>query len=119
MEVKILIKRKHQQAVEGFYSTFRIRLLLRLFRKVRLVLLKTKFILHRKTFPSVFLSLYMTDWLRLMASFFVSTLLMYLYFQARLKSNFALNTGSAISFGPVIKATFPKVCYCKQQNNLC
>ena len=28
-------------------------------------------------------------------------------------------TGSSISFGPVIKASFPKVCYCKQQNNIC
>ena len=28
-------------------------------------------------------------------------------------------TGSSISFGPVIKASFLKVCYCKQQNNIC
>ena len=30
-----------------------------------------------------------------------------------------LSTGSSISFGPVIKASFLKVCYCKQQNNIC
>ena len=30
-----------------------------------------------------------------------------------------IDTGSSISFGPVIKASFPKVCYCKQQNNIC
>ena len=38
---------------------------------------------------------------------------------SRLTQRATLTTGSSISFGPVIKASFPKVCYCKQQNNIC